>query len=86
MTKKIPPDFYAPTAQQKAELKAHAAGMRGRIRAMRNLRDTVSGFNRLEVGDQQATRKAAAVADDFRALGWSDSAAGELAAIHLNGG
>lgn len=48
--KKIDPRHYVPTPAQRQELKAHAAGMRGRIRAMRALRDTLSGFTSLVAG------------------------------------
>lgn len=92
---KIERHHYNPTVEQRAELKRHAAEMRGRVRAMRNLRDTASGYSHMNVGAQQSTRRAARepsllqqISQDFgsahaafRSFGWSDSAAGELAAI-----
>lgn len=77
---KVQRHHYAPTLEQRVELKRHAAQMRGRIRAMRALRDITSGFSLAGVSAPQAVK----AIDAFRAHGWSDSAAGELAGVRLD--
>lgn len=72
----IDSSYYNPTPEQRAQLKAHAASMRGRIRAMRSLRDTTSGFNRSLVSDVERS-----TFDTALELGWSPEAAAEFAEI-----
>jgi hypothetical protein len=87
--KKIDSSYYQPTDAQRIELKAHAAGMRGRIRAMRALRDTTSGFTRLQAGAEKAQAEAFRAApdtDEGRAFlaTFTDSGAGELLDVHAD--
>lgn len=74
--------YYAPTPEQKAQLKIEAARLRGRTRAMRALRDTVSGFSRLTVATVRGSDAVAKLADQYRELGWPDSHVAELAPLH----
>lgn len=78
---KIDRHYYRPTEEKRAEIKAHAALIKARIRVSRNMQDMQSAFSRMNVGAQQETKAVAKLADEFKGLGWSDSAAGELAQI-----
>lgn len=80
---KVERHHYNPTPEQTAALKRRAAEFRGRTRAMRALRETISGFNMVGLDVVKAEKAASKFVHGYVENGWPDSAAGELAAYHF---
>lgn len=90
--KTVPRYYYAPTAEQKREVADRLAEFKECMAQRRTERESRELSNRMrEIGGKPSGIKWSfhyfadnppVIKDEFKAMGWSDSAAGELARIH----